>query len=532
MKWSISLAVLVCIALSTGPALAQGQGVAGVGPTNPNNGYPTWYQDRQGLALEPCLVFPTDPNAPVPDPCGLVGTLPDDNSPVVFPTNFPDEFFYARAVATIKSVGAGGVGKATVLHALEGAFGGPTTTVADGDGFQIVFARLRIRVTAGLTPGATYKVTHPYGVNTFTASDTGTINFTENLGCGLVPPACNFANVLTASNIGPFLQWDPAESPPPAGFIGDPAINHTIIGSPRGTNFVRIDGPNIGGTGVNSIQTNLFVVVGKRFTGTGVTALTIDRTSYLRNATTSQVNVFVHSSGNATVTASGTGIPSTTLTGDPATGRFFARIVLGPNAAMPASIRLTASSPGNNPTTRDNPLIDEVTVDSATYNVLNNTLTITAHSSDKTTPPTLMAEGGPLDQLGTLVAGTRTVQTPVPPGTVTVTSSLGGQDSRTVDIAAVKANTTTTLTASSNPVPVNSPTTLTATVTAGTGTPTGTVTFRDGTTVLGSAIPLNASGVATVTTSFTSSGVHALTATYNGSTTLNSSTGKLSLTVQ
>src|SRR5262249_16256629 len=224
MKWWSSLAVLVCIALSTGPALAQGQGLAGVGPTNPNNGYPTWYQDRKGLALEPCLVFPTDPNAPVPDPCGLVGTLPDDTSPVVFPTNFPDEFFHARAVATIKSVGAGGVGKATVLHALEGAFGGATGTVADGDGFQIVFARLRIRVTAGLTPGATYKVTHPYGVNTFTASDTGTINFTENLGCGAVPPACNFANVLTSSNIGPLLQWDPAESPPPARFIGDPPV--------------------------------------------------------------------------------------------------------------------------------------------------------------------------------------------------------------------------------------------------------------------------------------------------------------------
>lgn len=526
LKWWISVAVLVCVAVSAGPALAQtaqAQGLAAVGPTNPANGFATWYQDRQGLTLEQCLVSPNDPAAPG-DPCALAGTLPaGDASSVVFPSNFPDEFFWWSASAVITPVGAGGAGKATLVHALEGAFGGATGTPADGDGAQIVFARFRIRVTGGLTPGATYTVTHPYGVNTFVASDTGTINFTDDFGCAGTPPACDFASVLPTSNVGPFLRWDPAVPPAaPAGFIGDPNVDHAITGSPFGTNVFRIEGPNIGGTGINVVETNQFGLLGKLFNGTGVTALTIDRTTYLRNANTSQINVFVHSSGNATVTASGTGIPTTTLTGDPNTGRFFARILLGPNAALPAFITITASSAGNTSTTRDNPLVDEVTVDSATYNVTTQTLTIQAHSSDQTSPPTLTAEGSPLEPLGTLTSGTLAVPMTVPPGTVTVTSSAGGKDSRTVDIAAEQVATTLSLGSSANPSVFGQPVTFTATVNGGTGTPTGTVTFRDGSTVLG--VINVANRTASITVSTLSAGTHSITAVYSGDAVFATST--------
>jgi len=70
---------------------------------------------------------------------------------------------------------------------------------------------------------------------------------------------------------------------------------------------------------------------------------------------------------------------------------------------------------------------------------------------------------------------------------------------------AALAATTTTVTSSANPVAVDQPVTLTATVAGppGAGTPTGTVTFMDGTTLLGTA-PLAAgpqagSGVASLT---------------------------------
>src|SRR5262249_20972804 len=273
---------------------------------------------------------------------------------------------------------------------------------------------------------------------------------------------------------GPFLTWDTFKSPPPvgppAGFIGDPAISHAITGSPLGTNFFRIDGPNIGGTGVNSIQTNLFVIVGKLFarTGIGLTPLSVDRTSYTGTANAQQINVFVHSTVGATVTASGT-----QLARDSASGRFFASIPLGTNATLPTSIPITASDPLNSPFTLNSPLVDDVTIDSATYDTTTQTLTIKAHSSDQTSPPTLPADVGPLVPLGPRDApGMQATTMPVPPQKVNVTSSAGGKDSRAVAAAAITPCVTThRLAAIHTPHTVRQPATFTATRSGGTGGP-------------------------------------------------------------
>jgi hypothetical protein len=56
---------------------------------------------------------------------------------------------------------------------------------------------------------------------------------------------------------------------------------------------------------------------------------------------------------------------------------------------------------------------------------------------------------------------------------------------------------------------------LTATVTSGAGIPAGTVTFKDGATVLG-AVVLNTSGKATFTTTTLGAGSHSVTAVYSG----------------
>ncbi|HSB77587.1 MAG TPA: hypothetical protein VLM91_02270 [Candidatus Methylomirabilis sp.] len=261
-RW-ISLAVLAYATFSASSAFAQAQGLAAVGPTDPADGYPAWYQDTTGLQLAQCLVSPSDP-APVPDPCALTGTLPNDGAPVVFPSNFPNEFFYWRGVSKINGVGAGGGGRASLILGLEGAFGGPTATVADGNGAQIVFSRLRI-VANGLTPGATYSFTHPYGVTRLVADSKGQAKFTDDFGCLAAP--CNFSAVLPTHNVGPFLTWDPAVPPAaPAGFIGDPNVTHAITGSPFGTNVFQVDGPNAGGAGINTISTDQFAITGKVFT--------------------------------------------------------------------------------------------------------------------------------------------------------------------------------------------------------------------------------------------------------------------------
>jgi parallel beta-helix repeat protein len=71
------------------------------------------------------------------------------------------------------------------------------------------------------------------------------------------------------------------------------------------------------------------------------------------------------------------------------------------------------------------------------------------------------------------------------------------------------------LTGAPNPTPGRSTVTFTATLKGNCNTPTGTVTFLDGSTVLGTA-PLNGSAIATFMTSFLFVGSHSITATYPG----------------
>jgi hypothetical protein len=96
-------------------------------------------------------------------------------------------------------------------------------------------------------------------------------------------------------------------------------------------------------------------------------------------------------------------------------------------------------------------------------------------------------------------------------------------------------NTTTTLTASPNPATTGQTVTLTATEVAADSThPAGSVQFMAGTTAIGTAVAVNASGVATTTTSFAAAGSQALSAVFTptSTTAFNPSTGTATETVQ
>jgi hypothetical protein len=149
----------------------------------------------------------------------------------------------------------GGTGKATLTLATEGAF---LNGVVAGQ--QTVFNRFRVVISGGLVPSAPYTVTTPYGTMNLTADALGAAKFTQDAGCVL--PPCNLTASIVGS-VGPWLRWDSTAPAPPAGYIGDFAVLHAVTGSPLGTNFFRIDGPNVGGPGVNTIQTNLFNVQGQ-----------------------------------------------------------------------------------------------------------------------------------------------------------------------------------------------------------------------------------------------------------------------------
>jgi hypothetical protein len=245
-----------------------------VGPIDPRHGFPMWYQDDQGLRLALCL----DTNglclAEIPDP-----TLPPSVTDALI--NFPGEAFWWSAEAEInRAIG----GRVRLVLAKEAAFTTENATI----GNQISFSRIRIRIDE-LTPGASYTITHPYGSVTLTADGDGDLAFdgavmdggtaqasgpgsggggggpdgeidtTEDIGIG----PSDFRAALNGK-FSTYLRWDPAVAPAaPNGYTGNPNVNHTVIGSPLNTNFFRVVGPNVGGPGINSIETNLFSVQGK-----------------------------------------------------------------------------------------------------------------------------------------------------------------------------------------------------------------------------------------------------------------------------
>jgi hypothetical protein len=412
-------AVLLCLVAMSGVAVGAIVGtpnsghLVAVGPTSGDNGFPVWYKDDTGLRLEPC-VDPKDRFCPSNTTAGVI---PDTTKPVSFPDNFPNEFFYQLAQSTFTLPNGN---KALGVFNLEASFAGPTP-VKPAAGQQIVFGRIRFRMD-GLQPGATYTITHPYGVDQVQAVN-GSINYTEDVG--LAPG--QFGDALN-SRIGPFLKWDPQVPPAaPAGYIGDGATPHAITGSPYNTNVFRIQGPGVGSgvTGANAcptasndcIQSTLFTVQGKIATTAGVN---VDRATYSRAAGASggTLDVFAASeTGPQSLQVSGSGLSTTRLRGE--AGHYEARVPF----TGPPPAKVTVTNVGDVPATSKDAAITDAVTSSAVYDADAQTLTIKAESSDKASPPALTATGfGALGADGSLVVNTVSGT----PANVTITSSAGG----------------------------------------------------------------------------------------------------------
>jgi hypothetical protein len=114
------------------------------------------------------------------------------------------------------------------------------------------------------------------------------------------------------------------------------------------------------------------------------------------------------------------------------------------------------------------------------------------------------------------------------------TGSLGG--GWCVDFTLTNATTTTGVTASTNPIITGQSVTLTANVgvvAPGIGVPTGTVQFQENGLNIGAAQTLNASGVASLTTSaLVTAGTRTITAVYTPTGSFNTSSGTLAGGIQ
>src|SRR5207247_1799167 len=83
--------------------------------------------------------------------------VPNPALPIAFPGNFPDEFPYFDATATM-TMPTGGT--ALLVHAVTGSFFAAVGNPVPAAGAQLVFSRLRIRIRS-LLPFGTSTATHP-----------------------------------------------------------------------------------------------------------------------------------------------------------------------------------------------------------------------------------------------------------------------------------------------------------------------------------------------------------------------------------
>jgi len=330
---------------------------------------------------------------------------------------------------------------------LEAAFASGLPTA----GGQISFARIRIRVSLPANaPAGNYTVIHPYGVEVFNipAGGVKVVNLTRDVGIG---GNTDFTGPLKG-DIGPFLM---DASVPTQGlipgtdgvsfFVGDPNSLRPVVGSPFGTNFLRIEGP----AGFTPVQQNLFTVMGKVFTTEVLpTPALIERTTYSRAAgatvgsVVAQQDVFVKAPPTSvSVTFEEPSAAVTTMTDGDKSGGWFGQSTNPPVPGGLISVR-AANPPLNSDVTTTSTLVDLITISKAeaTCSAGSCSITVEAASSDQVAVPTLTVNGttdmAPVVAGGTLQTATFTVS-PIPPAQVTVTSTNGGSDTENVVIVPV-----------------------------------------------------------------------------------------------
>jgi hypothetical protein len=431
----LRLAAAVALIASSGTARAV---LLDHGPGDPTLIWPTWYRDMNLLALQLCKSQTNSPNGIVAPMC-----FPLAADPGGFPGNLGMEIFYNNFTVRVQKGNPNFAMK--YVAALEASY---ATSGVPTHGDEAVFARIRVVIHTQM-PGV-YTVTHPFGVEVFnvTPADLGprAVFFTADVPLG-VP--LDFDTSLTG-RVGPFLQWDFVDpgftldvvnsAGVTESFVGDPSFDHTITGSPFGTNYVRVDGPpgsNLDGAGSDFIQTPLGTVLGQKWTAPIPTPLTIKRATYSRDPATNVtgIDVYARSVPGSQMILTGAGMPSVQMTGD-AAGNYFSHVEIPATAIPPASVSVTNAT-SNPQSTRSEGLVDLVNITGATFDTLTRNLSVTATSSDKSSPPPALAVDVAGIGASLMTAGSFTLALPagvLPPLKVSVASSAGGTDSDDVVI--------------------------------------------------------------------------------------------------
>lgn len=241
-RWATLLVLLTIGAL----AVAGTASANTAGPVDPATGFPGFYEDDNGVALDLCLdparcVLPGAGEEPGYDPF----------QPALFPTNFPSESFYYIAESIFALPGGG---QLRFRAAVEAAFANEDPIAGD----QMTFSRLSIISTGGtLTPGESYTVTHPWGTDVLEADALGVISnrATRDFGCAVdINTPCDFS-IAAGGRTFPFY----AQANAPVGTVGDPLTEAALVTPVGVPNVVRIEGD---GLPVGGVESGFFTVGG------------------------------------------------------------------------------------------------------------------------------------------------------------------------------------------------------------------------------------------------------------------------------
>ncbi len=503
-RYLVRTLVIISFAITCGVPASYAE-LQRVGPNNPApsvGNFPAWYQDNTGLTLEFC-----DPKNQAEVDGGWCLLLPGDVTvPEVFPTNFFDEHFWFAADAGMTHAGTpGGGNRVLLVLAVEAAFAADVVP-----GGQITFSRIRVRMDDVPVDGV-YRFIHPYGEELIEGVAGERIFFTDDTGITCPPGQFDCA---LQSRLGPFLLPSDspggAELPAVAGpvpgklYIADPARSGPVTGSPTGNNRFRVEGPpgsNLGGPGIDAIETSDFTLMGRIFTDTLPGQVTVNRAGYTRNSTVLKVDVFANAFETAPGRLPTEPVPAPVL---PQLSFFDAPCTpsgldnnldpIPPFSAPINAAEIQMVNAGNNfwgqaqlgaipaeVCVKDNvtltyfpkSVVDEVVITEALYTPGSQNLSVKARSGDSTVPPTLTLGG-----FGDLEGGSIIV-TPLeaPPATVRVLSSHGGVDEFQVTTSTIPPLPATGATLSAFPASPQPPGTQVAFVATGSGG-TGTYEYR------------------------------------------------------
>jgi hypothetical protein len=333
----------------------------------------------------------------------------------------------------------------------------------------------------------------PITIGTATVDNTGKATFsTTSLSAG--------THSITATYSGDDNFTGSASTP----------VSETISKSPSSTALASTPNPSTFGQTVTLRATVTVPGVGIPSGSVNfVDGATTVGSATLDNTGKATISISSFSAGSHVITAN--------YTGDGNFSPSSASGAAGVSQVVSQSNTATALSTLQNPSVFGQPVIfTAVVTASGSGGVPSGTVTFLEGSSALGTTP-LDANGSASLTVSSLAVGTHSV-TASYSGNASYLSSLSGTVSQTVN----KNSVSLTLTSATNPSTFGQAVTFTVAATPGpsggtpgTARPGGTITFTDGTSVLGNAT-LDTSGMATFTTNALTAGSHTITATYGG----------------